>query len=70
MSDVWYTVDEDEGEETITVTERIGDEIVGDSLTILTEDAPHLARALLTTWAEAQDEEVELGDDGWPPEHD
>lgn len=68
--DVWYDVDEDDDGEAITITERVGDEIVGDSLTILAEDAPYLAQALLTTWAEAQDEGVELGDDGWPPEGD
>ena len=70
-TDTWFDVStaEDALGDFIIIEAKSGECATGAAVAIPIEEAPFIAHALLDLWC-SDDEEEELGEDGWPVEED
>ena len=70
-TDTWFDVSaaEDALGDFIIIEAKQGEHATGAAVAIPIEEAPFIAHALLDLWC-SDDEEEELGEDGWPVEED
>ena len=70
-TDTWFDVSTTEAAlgDFIIIEAKQGEHATGAAVAIPIEAAPFIAHALLDLWC-SDDEEEELGEDGWPVEED
>lgn len=73
-TDTWFDMNviEDELGDYLTIEARQGEHTTGAAVAIPMDAAPFLAHSLLDLWCsdDCDDDEEELGEDGWPVEDD
>ena len=68
-AETWFNMETEDNGDFITITAMQGERAMGAAVAIPMDAAPFIANGILDLWC-ADDEEAELGDDGWPDEAD